>query len=126
MIHSVSRTAGQARQDEVRRQGRRLGWLSFGLGVAQLAAPRAVRRISGVDDSATSRAVVPVVGTRELVQAAGLLTSRRKGFWAWTRVVGDAMDLTALGMAITHRRGRHRGGSSGSPAPSPGSRYWTC
>jgi uncharacterized membrane protein len=108
MTPSAGHKAGRARQDEVRRQGRRLGWLSFGLGVAQLAAPGTVRRISGVDDSATSRAVVPAVGARELVHAAGLLTSRRKGVWAWTRVVGDAMDLTALGMAIAHRGGRRR------------------
>src|SRR4051812_3829424 len=98
----------QARQDEVQRRGRALGWVSLGLGVAQLAAPGAVRRISGVDDSATSRAVVPLVGARELVHAAGLLTSRRKGRWAWTRVVGDAMDLTSLGMAIAHRGGKRR------------------
>jgi uncharacterized membrane protein len=76
--------------------------------VAQLAAPDTVRRISGVDDSPTSRAVVPLVGARELVHAAGLLTSRRKGAWAWTRVLGDAMDLTSLGMAIAHRGGRRR------------------
>jgi uncharacterized membrane protein len=82
--------------------------MSLGLGVAQLAAPDMVRRISGVDDSATSRAVVPLVGARELVHAAGLLTSRRKGVWAWTRVAGDAMDLASLGMAIAHRGGRRR------------------
>lgn len=82
--------------------------MSLGLGVAQLAAPDTVRRMSGVDDSATSRAVVPLVGARELVHAAGLLTSRRKSVWAWTRVVGDAMDLTALGMALAHRGGRRR------------------
>jgi uncharacterized membrane protein len=82
--------------------------MSLGLGVAQLAAPDTVRRISGVDDSSTSRAVVPLVGARELVHAAGLLTSRRKGIWAWTRVVGDAMDLTSLGMAIAHRGGSRR------------------
>src|SRR5690349_21476860 len=82
--------------------------MSLGLGVAQLAAPDMVRRISGVDDSATSRAVVPLVGARELVHAAGLLTSRRKGVWAWTRVAGDAMDLASLGMAIAHRRGQRR------------------
>jgi uncharacterized membrane protein len=108
MTASPSRPARQARYDEVQRQGRRLGWVSFGLGVAQLAAPHTVRRISGVDDSARSRAVVPVVGARELVHAAGLLTSRRKGVWAWTRVAGDAMDLTALGLAIAHRGGRRR------------------
>ncbi|CCH32558.1 SRPBCC family protein [Actinosynnema sp. NPDC047251] len=105
MTHS---TRGQEKHDEVRRRGRGLGWLSFALGVVQLAAPGTVRRISGVDDSARSRAVVPVVGARELVHAAGLLTSRRKGAWAWTRVAGDAMDLAALGMALAHRGGHRR------------------
>ncbi|GAA4972171.1 hypothetical protein GCM10025331_77410 [Actinoplanes utahensis] len=92
----------------MQRRGRGLGWMSLGLGVAQLAAPDVVRRISGVDDSATARAVVPLVGARELIHAAGLLTSRRKGAWAWTRVAGDAMDLTALGMALAHRGGSRR------------------
>ncbi|MFJ8832014.1 SRPBCC family protein [Micromonospora aurantiaca] len=82
--------------------------MSVGLGVAQLAAPDTVRRISGVDDSAASRVMVPLVGARELVHAAGLLTSRRKGVWAWTRVVGDAMDLASLGMAVARRGGRRR------------------
>ncbi|RKN47547.1 SRPBCC family protein [Micromonospora endolithica] len=98
----------EAGQDEVQRRGRGLGWMSLGLGVAQLAAPETVRRISGVDDSSTSRAVVPLVGARELVHAAGLLTSRRKGIWVWTRVVGDAMDLASLGIAIARRDGRRR------------------
>ncbi|MFG1722635.1 SRPBCC family protein [Micromonospora chalcea] len=82
--------------------------MSVGLGVAQLAAPDTVRRISGVDDSPASRVMVPLVGARELVHAAGLLTSRRKGVWAWTRVVGDAMDLASLGMALARRGGRRR------------------
>ncbi|MFG1894910.1 SRPBCC family protein [Micromonospora zamorensis] len=82
--------------------------MSLGLGVAQLAAPDTVRRISGVDDSPTSRTVVPLVGARELVHAAGLLTSRRKSIWAWTRVLGDAMDLASLGVAIARRGGRRR------------------
>src|SRR5690349_16135008 len=108
MTQLASREAVQARQDEVQRRGRGLGWMSLGLGVAQLTAPHTVRRISGVDDSPTSRTVVPLVGARELVHAAGLLTSRRKNVWAWTRVAGDAMDLTSLGMAIAHRGGRRR------------------
>lgn len=108
MTQLASREAVETRQDQVRRRGRELGWMSLGLGVAQLAAPDTVRRISGVDDSAASRTLVPLVGVRELVHAAGLLTSRRKGVWAWARVLGDAMDLTALGMAIAHRGGRRR------------------
>ncbi|MFF5056647.1 SRPBCC family protein [Micromonospora sp. NPDC000663] len=76
--------------------------------MTQLAAPDTVRRISGVDDSPTTRTVVPLVGARELVHAAGLLTSRRKSIWAWTRVAGDAMDLASLGVAIARRSGRRR------------------
>ena len=87
---------------------RTLGWLSLGLGLAQLVAPDAVRRLSGVDDSRTSRAVVPMVGARELLHAAGLLRGRRVGAWAWTRVAGDAMDLASLGVAMVHRTGSRR------------------
>ncbi|GGP64592.1 SRPBCC family protein [Saccharothrix coeruleofusca] len=102
---SVDRkTAGRAGG----RLGRALGWVSLGLGVAQVAAPNAVRRMSGVDDSATSRAVVPLVGARELVHAAGLLAGKRAGPWAWTRVAGDAMDLTSLAVALANRRGRQQ------------------
>jgi hypothetical protein len=79
-----------------------------------------------VDDSPTSRAVVPLVGARELVHAAGLLTSGRKSIWAWTRVVGDAMDLTSLGMAIAHRGGRRRRGSSAFTGAVVESWCWTC
>ena len=59
MTRLATREAVKARQDEVQRRGRGLGWMSLGLGVAQLAAPDTVRRISGVDDSPTSRTVVP-------------------------------------------------------------------
>lgn len=90
------------------RLARGLGWASLGLGAAQLAAPDAIRRLAGVDDSDTSRAVVPVVGAREVVHAAGLLSGRSPALWAWTRVLGDAMDLGALGVALGHRRGERR------------------
>jgi uncharacterized membrane protein len=94
----TSRTAGRS---ALRRRARGLGLVSLGLGVAQLAAPAAVRRLTGVDDSTASRRMVPLAGARELVHATGLLTARRVGPWAWTRVAGDAMDLAALAVAFT-------------------------
>ena len=77
-----------------------------------------------MDDSPTSRVVVPLVGARELVHAAGLLTSRRKGVWAWTRVVGDAMDLPRSEWPAPTVAGAD-GGSSVSPAPASESPRWT-
>lgn len=91
-----------------KRLARALGWGSLGLGLAQLAAPREVSRLSGVDDSPLARTIVPMAGVRELVHAVGLLRSRRPARWAWTRVAGDAMDLTALGQALLSRGGQRR------------------
>jgi uncharacterized membrane protein len=90
------------------RLARALGCASLGLGVAMTAAPEAVCRIAGVDDSATARAVVPLVGGRELVHAAGLLAAQRPAPWVWTRVAGDVLDLTALGCAVARRTGTRR------------------
>ena len=90
------------------RAARGLGLVSLGLGAAQLLRPRVVTRLSGVDDSATAKAVVPLVGARELVHAAGLLAGRDKRLWAWTRVAGDAVDLVTLGRALRGRRGARR------------------
>jgi uncharacterized membrane protein len=91
-----------------RRSARGLGALSLGLGAAQLIAPKAVRRISGVGDSRISRVMVPLGGVRELAHAAGLLAGRRTAQWAWTRVAGDAVDLAALGVAMFRGVGPQR------------------
>jgi uncharacterized membrane protein len=87
---------------------RALGWGSLSLGLAQLAAPRAVSRLSGLDDSVPARAMVPLVGVREIVNAAGLLRGRRPARWVRTRVAGDAVDLTTLAQALRNRDGQRR------------------
>ena len=69
--------------------------------------------------------MVPIVGTQESVQAAGLMTSRRKGALGVDPAVGEPMDLTSLRMAIAHRVGSSRRRLVGA-APSAGSRCWTC
>jgi hypothetical protein len=64
-----------------------LGWLSFGLGVPQVAAPGAVCRAIGIRDDARSRAWMRVVGVRELSAGAGILGQRSPTPWrsAWSR-----------------------------------------
>lgn len=89
-----------------RRTARLLGLASLGLGTAMLVDPQGVARSAGVDDSPVALPVVTAVGARELVHAAGLLAGRPG--WAWTRVLGDAVDLTALGVALANRRGWRR------------------
>ncbi|MGN9769214.1 SRPBCC family protein [Micromonospora sp. SD12] len=87
---------------------RALGVVSLALGAGGLLAPRAVARLTGVDDSPMARTVIPAVGARELAHAAGLLAGRRPVGWTWTRVAGDAMDLTMLGRAWADRCGERR------------------
>lgn len=82
------------------------GWFSLGLGIAPIGAPERLSRQVGVDDSRTATAVLRLVGVRELVHASGLLL--RHPLWVWTRVVGDAMDLTMLARALAHRHGWRR------------------
>jgi uncharacterized membrane protein len=89
-----------------RRLGQALGWVSLGLGLSMTLAPRAVTKLSGVDDSVTARLVTRMVGLRELVHAAGLLTGPPE--WVWTRVAGDSMDLPALLIAMARRHGTRR------------------
>jgi uncharacterized membrane protein len=93
------------KKDSSHRLARVLGWFSASLGLAQITGPHAVSRFSGVDDSALARTLVPLVGVRELGHAALLLGTRRPGPWTWTRVAGDALDLTLLVRARRNRTG---------------------
>ncbi|MET8992842.1 SRPBCC family protein, partial [Nonomuraea wenchangensis] len=85
-----------------------LGWTSLALGAAQLAAPRAVTRLCGVDDAPGATTVARLVGGRELLHAALLLGAKNPAQWAWTRVAGDTMDLGVLGRAAAGRTGARR------------------
>lgn len=75
---------------------RALGWFSVGLGIAQLVAPRTISRMAGIKDRPL---LVRAVGLREIASGVGILNDRNPSGWLWTRVAGDAMDLTMLGNA---------------------------
>lgn len=77
-----------------------LGWLSIGLGLAELLAPRQVARLIGADhEDTTTRMTLMAFGARELTCGIGLLSEKRPEVWAWARVVGDVLDVATLGYA---------------------------
>jgi uncharacterized membrane protein len=78
------------------RLGTGLGWLSVGLGMSLLFAPRALARATGLP---AWPMLLRAIGARELASGIGLLTEPRSPVWRWSRVAGDAMDMTLLGAA---------------------------
>ncbi|MES2316940.1 MAG: SRPBCC family protein [Pseudomonadota bacterium] len=91
---------GPARRAERElRLGSALGWFSIGIGLLSLAAPRAVARATGLPDWPL---VLRAIGMREIVSGVGLLRRPDNQVWRWSRVAGDAMDLTVLGIAAAH------------------------
>ncbi len=91
---------------------RGLGWFSVGLGVAQVAAPKAVSRLVGVEPTRASREIMRAIGVRELFAGAGLLVGRKPSPFLWARVAGDAMDLALLGTALAADGGKARTGAA--------------
>jgi uncharacterized membrane protein len=87
------KTYGAVREERIVRG---LGWFSIGLGLAHLLAPRAMARATGMPDGRTG--LMRAVGVRELATGVGILRQRQPVMWLWTRVAGDAMDLTILGL----------------------------
>jgi uncharacterized membrane protein len=76
---------------------RSLGWLSIGLGVTQLLAPKALGRAIGVGDQST---VMRMCGMREIVSGVGLLSGKAPAAFSASRVIGDVMDLALLGASL--------------------------
>jgi len=84
-----------------------LGWVSIGLGLTSLLAPRGVARLIGARGDGTDRAILRLVGLQELACGIGILSNSRPTGWVWARVAGDAAHLTLLTGAM----------ASGPPEP---------
>jgi len=83
-----------------------LGAFSLGLGLAELLAPGGLATLIGIPNTRRTRLVVRALGARELLAGVGLLARPRSAGWLWSRVLGDAMDLTLLGDGFTQRRAK--------------------
>jgi len=77
-----------------------LGWLSVGLGVAELVAPRQVARAVGMDEHGS---LVRLHGGREIVQGVAILLAPDPRPWVLARVAGDVLDVGTV--AAGSRRG---------------------
>jgi len=89
-----------------------LGWLSLGLGVSALLYPSKMAEKLGLQPNDTTQSALRGVGLREIVSGIGILSSQKTNVWLWSRVLGDAMDLTLLRKAMTSGHSRDGGAVS--------------
>jgi len=87
-----------------------LGWLSIGLGLGELLAPRALTRFLGMEAYA---GLIQAYGAREITTGIGILSQDDPAPWLWGRVAGDALDLATLAAGLADDRART--GNVGSP-----------
>lgn len=85
---------------DYRKVGAGLGYFSIALGLLEVAAPGRLARWLGVEGRSAKR-VIGIFGARELLAGATLLRGPAVSTNVWNRVVGDAMDMGALGVAFT-------------------------
>ncbi|HSC51752.1 MAG TPA: hypothetical protein VLD16_15930 [Gaiellaceae bacterium] len=83
-----------------------LGWFSVGLGATQILAPKAMCKLVGTSGEGVSRQVMRAMGVRELTQGVGILVRPRPTMWVWSRVAGDALDLSLLGLVAARGNAR--------------------
>ena len=73
-----------------------LGWFSIGLGLAEVAAPNFVASLIGAPPDERTRKVLRSYGAREISNGIAILTQPGEARWLWSRVGGDAVDLTMI------------------------------
>ena len=78
---------------------RGLGWFSLGLGLAQLLMPERMQKLAGIRTNRTG--LVRMMGLRELGHAFLILFADKPRAGVYSRLLGDAVDLTSLGAAFT-------------------------
>lgn len=83
-----------------------LGWLSIGLGVAEIVSNRKITRKLGLEED--KHELVKSYGIREVANGVGLLTTHHPTRWMWTRVVGDVTDAVTLAPLLKEENPRRR------------------
>jgi uncharacterized membrane protein len=82
---------------------RALVWVSLGLGLAEVLAPKRIQKLVGVRRG-KHEALIRFAGFREIGHALMLITQARPQQAVISRVIGDVLDLGLLGAAFTTPR----------------------
>jgi hypothetical protein len=69
-----------------------------------VAVPRAMCKLVGADGDGAAPKLMRLMGLRELTQGTGILTRPRPTSWLWSRLAGDALDLSLLGLVLAKNR----------------------
>ena len=83
---------------------RGLGLFSLGLGLTEIAAPKALARMIGVDPDGRASTAIRIFGMREVLAGLGVMLRPKSALPLWARVAGDALDLGAITWAAKGRR----------------------
>ena len=80
-----------------------LGYFSLGLGLAQFLMPAVIARVIGLrDPDERSHATMRMLGLREIGHGVAILSNQQPATAVWSRVAGDALDLTLLGRVLAN------------------------
>lgn len=77
-----------------------LGWYSIGLGIAEIFYGRRIGRAIGLEHHTK---LLRGFGAREVASGVAILTDPANPGWLWTRVGGDALDLSVMAGALNSR-----------------------
>lgn len=80
-----------------------MGWFSLALGATQLAAPRMLARLAGIEPGIAVSTIIRLAGLREIASGVAVLLEPRKPMPMYMRVAGDAMDVGLLALAARRR-----------------------
>ena len=99
---------------DAKKLGLGFGLFSIALGLVEVAAPGKLARWLGLEGNKLARNTLLAFGMRELLAGGMLLRGPAVSTNMWNRVIGDAMDAGALGLAL--RSSTRKGATVGALA----------
>ena len=83
-----------------KQSGLGLGIFSLALGAAEVIAPRRIADFLGLDPEGRAKTMLRAFGLREIMAGAMLVRGPALSTNVWNRVLGDAMDISSLLLAL--------------------------